>query len=366
VAYDAIAPGGTLLICSGRHTLAGLTISKPITITSVTPLGATLELESVGFVIDGVTSGLVRVTGINFELAPGATFAQTAVFASPSWDRVEVVGNVFRMPGATFGNAMIQAGPGSLASSAMLIENNQFIGGVYAVSSIGPETDGTTAPVVTVRGNTFSAQHVAGVLIQRRGGMALENNSFTGCGQLACVAAFDAGPITASANTMIASGSSLAAFYLTGSMAPAGTALVATNNTITGTVGDGSAPASYGFSDAAFWIMLQAPSAQSVQLTGNQVTNAWTGLKIDATGPAGDVFSAQSNTFNGVRNGVVYSWTGSATSLLSLAITGNTFGSTVAGITSNVALSAGALGCNTWAGGVPTVVGPVLAAAWGC
>src|SRR5690606_26919127 len=120
-----------------------------------------------------------------------------------------------------------------------------------------------------------------------------------------------AGAVSVTGNAMTTTAASPAAISLAGVFAEGGVALVASGNQVTGPIGDGVTPATYGFTNAAFAITFASVALQRVELTGNTETGAFRGIRVVASGAAGDEVVATDNVLSGTPTGVMLSWSSS-------------------------------------------------------
>ena len=143
-AVAATDSGGTVLVCDGVHTVGAAFVTRPMTIRSENPGGATLVGTAFTvFTVGGFTGGTVRIADLAFSHT-GASIR----IAHPI-DSVIVDSSRFEPPaGAPFGG--------------------------NAVATFGAITPGTT-PVIIIRGNTIVRAGGAAVIVAAAHGVAVGN-----------------------------------------------------------------------------------------------------------------------------------------------------------------------------------------------
>src|SRR6266566_3409809 len=127
-AIAAVAPGGTIEVCSGTFTAEGVEITKPVTIEAVrgatTPPVIETSTDTVTFFIDSVASGTVAFRGLSFV---NTDTGSTVISAIDTYDQVLVEGSTFAIPPIGTG---VFGGSSTVAGAKITVTHSAFSGGL--------------------------------------------------------------------------------------------------------------------------------------------------------------------------------------------------------------------------------------------
>jgi hypothetical protein len=386
-AVDAVMEGGTIEVCDGTHTVAGVTIDKGLTIEgasgvrpTLTTAGAPIGLD-VGWELQPLTDPvtvrnlrLITDYGVNSSGATILRLGDRVGQAVVEDVDVEVV----------FGGSGIFVRNGQVPGSTVLIQNASFTGGpafgrnglylrhdgdgstvevrnstfhdlkrdiliqagqvtdsrtiVDNVTATGGEQLGVWAlgadPLVDVLNSSFTGK---AVLLQNGASGLVQNNVFTGCPIDACIQVAGGGqqePTRIIGNQMSPSGTSGRAIFL--SELDAGPFEV-TDNVIGGVThgGNRSDPADYTFSEGISFLNL----AVSGDITGNTISGTFVSFVAE-----GGVGTARVND-----NSASASWSPlNAVNGATMTAHSNDFTDYLSAIDPSGPFAAGALTCNWW------------------
>jgi hypothetical protein len=333
-------PSGTVAVCDGTHFLAGVVVTRPVTITSEHPHGATLSAVSGTIFTVWGTPGTYTFRDLNFVVDDGAVLAFGKLSGNPptpGYDQILVENNRFTMTGQQ-ARALWLAGS-DLPNAKVTVRGNVFTGGTKGI-------DGYNTAAVDVVDNTFNEQAIPGRFVHSAsiylvgGPFVVRNNVFKGCPEY-CISV-QGGPAEISDNTLETSA-------MRGTFTGINVALATANvsrNIIRGdgTVADRTNPNSYAFRWSGILVQL-APA--SVNLEGNSISNAYAGIQSN-NGPA-----------TGSNNAITLVYAGVDASGAGPTLHRNDITDFVTAVISRSGGPAGMLSCNYWG----TATGPTLSPA---
>jgi hypothetical protein len=179
-ALARVAPGGTIRVAGGIHTVPSVVVDRPVTIE---PQGnARPVIQGVPgpptFDVQAVPGGTVRFRNLHFELPPGA---RSAIMARIAYDQVAVEGCSFVLAGGSSGDQQfaVEAGfnPGG---GTVWLTGGTVRGGTAGAFAWG---DGA----LVVRASTFRDQVLAAVQYQSQARGRVEGSDLADCGLAGCV-----------------------------------------------------------------------------------------------------------------------------------------------------------------------------------
>lgn len=202
-AIDLVAVNGTVLVCDGLHLVHQVVVNKPLTLRSQNPGGATLgDAEPGGTYlvgnpiirIDGVTSGLVRITDIGIQVA------DQGILPSGTFDRVEIDG--VRFTGTASAVKVAVKIEGSAVPGARVDVTNSVFSqlslGVWPVNAV--ETNVRHSTFDRFGGGAVDYSSANTATTQSFG--HTEDNVFTNCGSSGCIRVLSAGAVTVAHNRL--------------------------------------------------------------------------------------------------------------------------------------------------------------------
>lgn len=281
-AIAATPAGGTVLVCSGTHTVSNVLIGKPLTIEGIGPTKPILDAGGVSFSLGifGAVGGPVRMRGLRFE---NGTWAEVMV-QGPT-DTVVIEDSDFypgtQSPGSPLG---VYAGVKTQQAAPVLIQNNTFTGGDIGVSVHQKSTG------ITILNNSFTNQGNA-IHAGDQSSLRIEHNSFSNCDM--CIGSFDA---NAPGSTMEILGNSIRVDFSrptgNGIQLAVGTYRI-DDNVISGSGGSRDP------NNNLTWPIRYAGIAVEgrASLSGNRISGAWTGVSF---GEWGTEASGSDNTISDV------------------------------------------------------------------
>lgn len=288
-AIDAAPSNGTVLICDGEHRFDNATVSKPLTIRSQNRAGSTVGNLSEGsegqsgvpaFVVDGVTSGLVRFVDLHFSIQGRGIHALNA------YDQIVVDSSRFTGRGSTFVIGIMNR-ESSVSGARVEITNSIFSNlglGVFPVGAV--ETN--------VRRSTFDTHSGGSIVYSFQGAFegrpasysfgTVEDNVFRNCAQVGCVRHLTAGQVVIARNRFEGGPRPINVFLgvirLTATTTDPRLPAIIEDNVIVGTAG--SSPTS---TDWPFPIGIAIGETQPVQhiIRRNQITNAQSAISLSGS-----------------------------------------------------------------------------------
>jgi hypothetical protein len=280
----ATLPNGTISVCNGTHPIDGVLIDRPLTLRSQNRGGATLATVDVapalqggrpGLWIERVPAGTVRIADIAF------TTGGRAIYATTRYDRIEV--DSVRFTGLNSNTIALTTFATDVPGATVDVRRVQTDGIFMPVFATG------TAEV-NVSNSRFERADRA-IVLSGSPGLAqwasgtVSDNTFEGCGPGGCIRVLNPGPVAVERNTFTLGGAtSHPVVVLQSSWAQPMIATVA-DNTFTGSrrTGNPEGPTGWTAVSAVDMNGFTNP-ADSVRVTGNTITGAYTAMRIQGGG----------------------------------------------------------------------------------